>query len=127
MKIDVLVHCGNSPKMEQVINLTSALAKRSPDAAREYVREDFRWSTVGGDKMIRFDELDEKLPQRPEVTSLTICNAMSHGKVAMCEGKLLFADGDKLAFCTVVEFANTAKKALIKSAHTYFVKVKSND
>lgn len=127
MKIDVLVHCGNAPKMEQVINLTSALAKRDPDAVRSHVREDFTWSVVGNYEIINFDELDKKLPQRPEVKSLTVSNAMSHGKVAMCEGKLLFADGDKLAFCTVVEFANTAKNALIKSAHSYFVKVKNND
>lgn len=127
MKTVISVHCGNSPKMEKITSLSVALAKRDVDTAKTYVGENFTWSAVGSDETIYYDELGETLSEQPEVTSLTISNAMSHGKVAMCEGELLFANGDRLAFCTVAEFVNTAKNALIKSAHSYFVKVKNND
>lgn len=122
MKTSVMFHCGNAPKMERVIDLTIALAKRDFSTAKPHVREDFVWKTVGSVDAIRYDELSEELPKRPEVKQLTISNALSHGNGAMCEGELVFQDGDKLYFCTVVEFVNTAKDALVKSAHTYFVK-----
>ncbi len=121
MKTSVMVHCGNAPKMEQVIDLTLALAKRDAAAVKKHVREDFVWSTVGSDEQVGYDDLANVLPARPAVAGATVSNAMSHGNAAMCEGVFEFADGDKLYFCMVVQFVNTAKDALIKSAHTYYI------
>lgn len=122
MKTSVMFHCGNAPKMERVIDLTIALAKRDFGAVKPHVREDFVWKTVGSVETISYDELNEKLAKRPEVRLLTIDNALSHGNGAMCEGEIVFTDGDALYFCMVVEFVNTAKDALVKSARAYFVK-----
>lgn len=122
MKHNVMVHCGNAPKMQQVIDLTLALADRDAATAKMHVREDFVWSTIGNDDQITYDDLATVLPARPAVAKATISNAMSHGNAAMCEGVFAFEDGDTLSFCMVVQFVNTAKDALIKSAHTYYVK-----
>lgn len=121
MKTDILAYCGNAPKMQRVIDLTIALAKRDEKAVQQHVREDFVWSTVGVNEMLTYDELAVKLPARPAVKKITVINAMSHGNAAMCEGELVFEGGDTLLFCNVVQYVNTAKDALIKTAHTYFV------
>ena len=121
MKTEVMFHCGNSPKMERVIELTIALAKKDINLVKSHVREDFVWKTVGKDEVISFENLLQELEKRPTVTELNISNALSHGNGAMCEGTLKFVDGDFLYFCNVVKFANTAKDALVKEAHTYFV------
>ncbi len=121
MTTEVMLHCGNAPKMERVIDLTVALANRDLDAVRQHVREDFVWSTVGRDNAISFEDLAAELPGRPDVVELRIENALSHGNGAMCEGTLLLEDGDLLYFCNVVRFVNTAKDALVKTAHTYLV------
>ena len=122
MKTEVMIHCGNAPKMEQVIELTIALAKKDVNLVKLLVREDFVWKTVGKDDEISFDNLTQELAMRPNVTALKVDNALSHGNVAMCEGTMLFEDGDLLYFCNVVKFVNTAKDALIKEAHSYFIK-----
>ncbi|GAB6088481.1 hypothetical protein [Spirochaeta dissipatitropha] len=118
---EVMFHCGNAPKMERVIDLTIALAEKDFKAARQHIREDFVWATVGTNKVISYDDLPQQLSVRPDVAEIKIENALSHGNGAMCEGKLLFEDGDLLYFCNVVRFVNTARDALVKSAHTYFV------
>jgi len=121
MKIKVMFHCGNSPKMERVIELTIALAKKDVNLIKLYTHESFIWNTVGNDGLISFDNMVHELAKKPTVTELNIENALSHGNSAMCEGTLSFADGAFLYFCNVVKFVNTAKDALIKEAHTYFV------
>lgn len=121
MKTEVMVHCGNAPKMEQVIELTIALAKKDVNLVKSHVREDFVWKTVGKNDVISFDNLTRELAKRPDVTEIKVENALSHGNGAMCEGILSFEDGNLLYFCNVVKFVNTAKDALIKEAHTYFV------
>lgn len=120
MRTEVMFHCGNAPKMERVIDLTVALARKDFGSVKPHVREDFVWATVGDDNVISFDDLADALSERPDVTELKIENALSHGNGAMCEGTLLFEDGDLLHFCNVVKFVNTAKDALVKEAHTYF-------
>ncbi|GEK88271.1 hypothetical protein SAMN04488100_11817 [Alkalibacterium putridalgicola] len=122
MKTDVMVHCGNSPKMERVIDLTVALAAKDADSVKSIVREDFVWKTVGQEALISFEDLSQKLAKRPDVTEIKVENALSHGKGAMCEGTLNFEDGDVLSFCNVITFSSTAKDALVKEAHTYFIK-----
>lgn len=122
MKREVLFHCGNAPKMERVIDLTLALAERDVAVVKTHVREDFVWRTVGADDEITYDQLADVLPNRPAVDKVTVENALSHGNGAMCEGLLEFADGDQLRFCMVVEFVNTGKDALVKTAHTYYVR-----
>jgi hypothetical protein len=122
METKVMVHCGNAPKMERVIELTIALAKKDANLVKSHVREDFVWKTVGMDDVISFDDLTKELAKRPAVKELSVENALSHGNGAMCEGTISFEDGDILYFCNVVKFVNTAKDALIKEAHTYFVR-----
>lgn len=122
MKTEVMVHCGNAPKMGKVIDLTIALADKDVELVKTYVREDFIWKTIGNDQVILFDDLLLELAKRPTVMQLNIDNALSHGNAAMCEGTLSFNNGERLYFCNVVKFVNTAKDALIKEAHTYFVK-----
>lgn len=116
-----MFHCGNAPKMERVVELTIALAKKDVNLVKLHVREDFIWKTVGKDEVIPLDELTDALEQKPAVMELNIENALSHGKGAMCEGTLLFEDGSLVYFCNVVKFVNTAKDAFVKEAHTYFV------
>ena len=99
----------------------NALVKRDEKAVRQHVHEDFVWSTVGTSETLTYDEFATKLPARPTVKKLTVTNAMSHGNAAMCEGELVFEDGGTLLFCNVVQYTSTAKDALIKEAHTYFV------
>lgn len=122
METEVMVHCGNSPKMERVIELTLALASKDAKSVMAYVREDFVWKTVGEEDVISFENLTQELAKRPTVKKINVENALSHGNGAMCEGILFFENGDVLYFCNVIKFVNTAKDALVKEAHTYFVK-----
>lgn len=121
MKTEVMFHCGNAPKMQRVIELTIALSKKDVNSVKLHVREDFIWKTVGKDDVISLHNLTQELAKRPTVTELNVENALSHGNGAMCEGTLSFEDGSLLYFCNVVKFVNTAKDALVKEAHTYFV------
>lgn len=123
MKRDILVHCGNAPKIERVIDMTVALAARSASEVHTHVREDFVWSDASGVEILKYESLDEVLQQRPEVKKISVDNALSHGNGAMCEGELEFTDGDRLRYCMVAKFVNTAKDALVKEAHTYFLPV----
>lgn len=124
MKKDILVHCGNAPKMERVIDLTVALAARDVDGVFVHVRDDFVWTDANGETIVKYAQLQDILLVRPEVRRVSVDNALSHGNGAMCEGVLEFTDGDRLRYCMVVQFVNTAKDALVKSAHTYFIETK---
>ncbi len=121
MKTEVMFHCRNAPKMERVIQLTIALAKKDVNSVKSHVCKDFVWKAVGNNDVISFDDLTQELAKRPTVTELNVENALSHGNGAMCEGTFSFEDGSILYFCNVVQFVNTAKDALVKEAHTYFV------
>lgn len=122
MKKTILVHCGNAPKMERVIDLAVALAKRHFAAVTPIVREDFTWQIVGDQEVVNYDTLADKLKNMEQkVTEINVVNALSHGNGAMCEGTLSFEDGSTYSFCHVVKFVNTAKDAPIKSLHTYMV------
>lgn len=122
MKIEVMFHCGNAPKMERVIDLTIALSKKDIDAVKTHVREDFTWRIVGENHIVKLDQLSQTLITKPQILELTVENALSHGKGAMCEGVITFDNGLTYVFCNVVQFVNTASDALIKEAHTYFIK-----
>ncbi len=121
MKTEVMLHCGNAPKMERVIDLTIALARKDAAAAKKHIREDFVWSELGGEEVLSFETLESALKERPDVDAMHVTNGLSHGNGAMCEGTLLFADGDELYFCSVATFVSTAKDALIKRLHIYFI------
>jgi hypothetical protein len=115
-----MFHCGNAPKMERVIDLTIALTDKNAAEAKRHIREDFVWNEVGEGEIANYNNLDEVLSKRPDVSKITVNNALSHGNGAMCEGILEFEDGDKLYFCAVARFASTTKDALIKEIHFYF-------
>lgn len=121
MKIETFVHCGNAPKMQHIIDLVAAIAKRDESAVQKLVRDDFSWRVVGSDEEMTYNELGEALSKRPEVHVARFDTAMSHGNIAMCEGVLTFADKDELHFCTVGRFTSTAKDAVIRECHTYFI------
>lgn len=124
MRKDVLVHSGNAPKMEQVIDLTIALAERDAAAARLHVREDFVWNDVSHGVIADYNTLSQALSGRASVALISVANALSHGNSAMCEGTLEFDNGDILKYCMVVQFTSTAKNSLVKEMHSYFIKVK---
>ncbi len=121
MKIEVMVHCGNAPKMERVIDLTIAMVKKDINLVKSLVREAFVWKTMGKENAVSLNELANELENQPAVTGINVKNALSHGKSAMCEGTLTLKDGRLICFCNVALFVNTAKDALVKEAHTYFV------
>lgn len=106
--------------MQHVVNLVIALAAREVTSAIELVAPTFTWTDPDGSPVLDFTALAARLPQRPEVTHLTITNTMSHGKHGMAEGAMTFADGDAVHFCAVAQFTSTAKTALISAVHFYF-------
>lgn len=122
MNIRIFPNCNNAPKMGAVIDLTVALAGKDYAAVESLVRDDFTWSTVGDTSITKFEQLKNELTQRPSVAEIEVTNGMSHGAAAMCEGTMEFTDGDKLFFCAVAQFVNTAKDARIKALHMYYVK-----
>ncbi|ABX81387.1 hypothetical protein [Acholeplasma laidlawii] len=122
MKLEVMYHCGNAPKMERVIDLTIALSKKDIDTVKTHVREDFTWKIVGENHVVKLEQLSQTLTTKPQILELIVKNALSHGKGAMCEGIMTFNNGLTYEFCNIVQFVNTAKDALIKEAHTYFIK-----
>jgi hypothetical protein len=122
MKKEVMFHCGNAPKMERVIDLTIALADKDAKAAKSHVREDFVWNEIGKGEIAKYENLGDVLSNRPGVSKILVTNGLSHGNGAMCEGELQFADNTALFFCSVVQFVNTAKDALVKELHMYFIR-----
>ena len=121
MKTEIMFHCGNAPKMERVIELTVALARNDLSLIKENVRQDFVWKIKGEDESTSLNDLTLVFDKWPTTSKLTVVNALSHGNGAMCEGELLLEDGKLVYFCNVVQFVNTAKDALVKEAHTYFI------
>ena len=121
MKQTVFPNCGNAPKMGAVVDLMIALADRDANAVQHLTREDFVYQAVGRDDHMDYEALASELPKRPAVSSITVDNGMSHGNGAMCEGTLEFADSDTLRFCAVAKFTSTARDALIKQLHVYYV------
>lgn len=118
---DVMVHCGNAPKMERVIDLTVSLAARDEAAAKTHLRDDFTWTEVGMGRIADFSSLGAALAARPEVSSIAIENALSHGNGAMCEGWFERIDGRAFHFCSVAKFVSTAKNAAVKALHMYLI------
>lgn len=121
MKVDVMFHCGNAPKMERVIDLTIAMANKNLNQIKAHVREDFKWKIVGEEVLFSLEDMSQVLANKPKVSAIKIENALSHGNGAMCEGILTLDHGNTLRFCHVVTFVNTAKNAQIKEAHTYLI------
>lgn len=117
-----MVHCGNAPKMERVIDLTVALAKKDPGRVKQLVSNGFVWRELDGSEVLNYENIGQELVKRPDVKKLTVSNALSHGNGAMCEGVLSFGDGDNLDYCAIAKFTSTAKDALIKEIHFYFAK-----
>ena len=121
MNTEVMFHCGNAPKMERVIELTIALAGRDENAAKVHLREDFVWTEVGAGKIADYSTLGDSLSRRQPVSIIKIDNGLSHGNGAMCEGVIEYTDNKSFYFCSVAQFVNTAKNALVKSLHVYVI------
>lgn len=121
IKIDVMVHCGNAPKMERVINLTLALLIKDVTEAKKHIRDDFIWNDIGSGITVQFKNLKNGLPKIQDVKMIKIDNGLSHGNGAMCEGLLEFENDASLHFCFVAKFVSTARGAAIKELHSYFI------
>lgn len=50
MILEIMNHCGNAPKMESVIDLTIAFAKKDINLIYSIVSKDFIWGIVGRKK-----------------------------------------------------------------------------
>ncbi len=124
MLLEIMNHCGNAPKMERVIELTIALAKKDINLIYPHVSKDFIWRIVGSDKETKLYELVQEFTNITTITKLTIENALSHGNGAMCEGTVTFEGGNVFYFCNVVKYTSTTKNASVQELHTYYIENK---
>ena len=122
MKLEIMSHCGNAPKMERVIALTIALAKKDINLIYPHVSNEFIWRIVGRDKETNLSELVQEFSNITTIIKLTINNALSHGNGAMCEGTVTLEGDNLFYFCNVVKYTNASKNAIVKEAHTYYTK-----
>ncbi|MFT4147534.1 MAG: hypothetical protein QM632_01885 [Micrococcaceae bacterium] len=123
METKVFFSCNNAPKMARIVDISIAIAERDIEALKPHVRDDFTLSIVGTDLNYTLDELVHELPKDPAVKTIEVTNALSHGNGGMAEGTMERTNGTRYQFCHVARFVNTAKDALVKNVHMYFVQL----
>lgn len=121
MKTEVFPNCGNSPKLAAVIDLSLSLISGDVEKIIALVREDFTYSAVGSDHSLNYTDVKSGMPIFSSPSKIVIESGLSHGNGAMCEGIIKLNNGKIVNFCFVATFVNTARDALIKKLHAYYV------
>lgn len=97
--------CGNSPKNKFAQDV--AVALECGEAEPSAFSEDVTWENPSTEPISGKSAVLEYLGDRPRPSSVTVQNAISHGKVGAASGEVTFADGHTRRFCHVFEFTNT--------------------
>lgn len=116
MDIVIPSDCGNSPRMAIVSQFSVDWAAGNPDAIEPLLAEDASWNLIGADA-----HKGARVPSPPgKITAVEVVVAMSHGKVAACEGVLHNGD-ERISFCHIFRFAGATKTAKITEIRSYLI------
>ncbi|WP_257558148.1 hypothetical protein [Sphingobium sp. CFD-2] len=97
--------CGNSPKNRFAQDVAVALETGNPPT--DMLSERVIWFRLHHDAVKGREAVLQAIREQPEVSSIVIEHAISHGRVGMANGLVIFTDGARKRFCHVLDFTNT--------------------
>lgn len=119
MKIIISPTCNNSPKNQQLLDLTIGFSDYNLEAIEEFLDENIQWTLLGESPIVGRDFFLEELNKHSEnpAIQITIHHAITHGKSGAVNGEMVMKDGNRFAFADFYEFtsASAKKVAEIKS------------
>lgn len=124
LKVTSKADCGNSPKKLFLQQFNVAFAEGDIAFLTRSISDDIVWNMVG-DKAIQGKAAFESTLQEMEAykaDALVIHHIVTHGREASINGELTFPNGERYAFCDMVEFSG-AKGDKIKSLTSYVIKL----
>lgn len=124
MEVSVYTHCGNSPKVEALIELMTALCHADAQKIEQGVDRNVQWNLLGNlTQTYYYKDITTGKKLLPGIGVLNIDNALSHGRGAMCEGRIEYTYGETEAFVSVATFTNVTRTAVVKYLRTYCVPI----
>ncbi len=115
--------CGNSPKNDFLVQLTTAYARGDVHFILTRVSEEITWNIVG-ERLVRgkmdFTNAMQQHVNQATVTELAINHVATHGRAGAVDGMMTLEDGSKTAFCHVFDFTS-AKGDTVKVITTYMI------
>lgn len=119
MQTNIPAYCGNSPKMQLIVDFNLAFAKASTAEVLEYLHPDIHWEMIGDKLLEGHDAIAAFITKNAnlQVKSWTITSVLSHGKLAACQGSMEIGR-QTIHFADFYEFASHAAKAKIISIKT---------
>lgn len=116
MEIKISRNCGNSPKMQRVIELNKYYAASNIQKILTFLADDVQWR-IGEDVFLIgikdvSSYLNKKL-QDKNADGLTLEYVLSHGKLAAAHGKLTY-ENEAILFSDFYEFTSASSSSKIK-------------
>lgn len=114
--------CGNSPKMQLVLELTQAFASYDLKRVASQLAEDIVWTLVGDSPISGKRQFLEALEEMSsnKAAELLIHQILSHGKEAAVHGEMAMADGKRYGFADFYEFSSAGSKT-VKRITSYVI------
>jgi hypothetical protein len=119
-KVQRSAECKNSPKNAFAEEVAVQLLTQGTDVVANIVTDD---AVLGGDSEEAIEGREQILALigrglEPDLETLEIHHAITHGKVGAVNGTMGLGDGSRRGFCFVLEFAST-KADRVKRVQVY--------
>ncbi|MUV04719.1 nuclear transport factor 2 family protein [Flavobacterium rakeshii] len=124
-KIISSANCGNSPKMNFLMEFNIAFAKGNIKFLIEKITDDIVWNIIGHREIEGKERFIEELKKirHEEADELIIDHILSHGKEGAVSGLIKLHNVKKYAFSEFYVF-QSAKGEKIKTITTYCIEIK---
>lgn len=124
LKVTIPNSCGNAPRQEILLVLTSAFAAHDAEAIdAALISDQVTWELAGSHSMLGKQTLLDHFQQvwPAGIEELIIRHIITHGKTASVNGELVMKDGSLLSFCDVYVFSSASNKGKISGITSYRV------
>ncbi|WP_010273655.1 Cif family virulence factor [Paenibacillus senegalensis] len=118
-------NCGNSPRQELLLELTSAFSAHNIQAINTaFFSDQMIWKLAGSHSLLgKQSVLDNYKQVWPAgIEELLIQHIITHGKTASVNGELMMKGGSRLFFCDIYVFSSAGNKSPISEITSYRVR-----
>ena len=116
MEIKISKNCGNSPKMQRIIELNKYYAESNIKKILSFFADDIQWHIGEDVLLIGIKDVSSYLTnklQGKNARGLTLEYVLSHGKLAAANGKITY-ENEPILFSDFYEFTSASSSSKIK-------------
>ncbi|WP_102706482.1 hypothetical protein [Terribacillus saccharophilus] len=117
--------CGNSPKSEQIRQITVDAFLQQHEQLEEKLAADCTVELAGGDVYVGHKNILSMLTPLQNVTSLHIASAFTHGKQGAVNGSFK-KDTQTYSFALIFTFTSAGKNAKVQQISCYVIKERNH-